>query len=217
MEIEIRPCAEEDATAVAELIYSAGMGHTEVSVYDLMLPGPPGPTRERLGVIRRMLTAETLNWLNHRFYRVACVGGAVAAALCTFDKDESRGRHLVEGFKEVGWSDGDLAAMAERMQPVFRVEPNIPEEAWIIENVAAFPEFRGLGIVTALLEDAVEEGERRGMTQMQISTFIGNERARRAYEKVGFRVSEEKTDLEFEDIFGTPGMYRMSMQVYRPT
>jgi GNAT superfamily N-acetyltransferase len=194
-------------------MYMAGQGHVERSIYDLIIPGAPGPTRERLEQMTRLLTTKKASWFHHSHYVVTEAGGSLAASLCSFNARQGGGKKLVAAFTKIGWSGADLHAMVDRMQPVFRVQPSLPRDAWIIENVATTLGFRGRGIIGALLEHAVEKGRDRGYGHFQIACMIGNTPAQRAYEKIGFRVVEELRDSEFERIFGTPGMSRLTMQL----
>jgi ribosomal protein S18 acetylase RimI-like enzyme len=74
-----------------------------------------------------------------------------------------------------------------------------------VENVATLPEFRRRGLVDRLMEEILERGRRRGATESDISVFIGNDSAQRAYEKCGFAVIAERHDPEFESVYRTPG------------
>ncbi len=47
--------------------------------------------------------------------------------------------------------------------------------------------FWGLGIGTALLRELIGEAERRGVRQTELDVVAENRRARRLYEKMGFR------------------------------
>ena len=47
------------------------------------------------------------------------------------------------------------------------------------------------------------------MSETQIGLLIGNEPARRAYLKHGFRHADEKRDPEFEAAVGCPGLERL--------
>jgi ribosomal protein S18 acetylase RimI-like enzyme len=49
---------------------------------------------------------------------------------------------------------------------------------------------RGRGIGTALLDFVDRELERRGIADIKIAVMVGNEEARRLYERRGFRVAE---------------------------
>src|SRR5436305_86715 len=54
---------------------------------------------------------------------------------------------------------------------------------WGIENVAALPEYRRRGLVTALLNEALRQGHEHGCKLAQITTVIGNDSAQAAYLK----------------------------------
>ena len=55
----------------------------------------------------------------------------------------------------------------------------------------------------------MDRGRKQGYKKVELGMFIGNDPAQRAYEKVGFTLSDESRDPEFEDLFGSPGMVRM--------
>ena len=213
MDLIIRQALSGDAGDIAYLSYLAGKGHVETSVYDLMIPGAPGPTAERLGLIGRMLTTDAKSWLHYSCYTVAALEGGAAASLCAFGKEEGGTRPLIVALQEVGWNEDDLAGMGERMQPFLRVEHRVPEDAWVIENVACLERLRHRGLTNALVEHAIDKGLERGYKLAQIEVFVGNTPAIRAYEKVGFEITGEKRDPEFERIFGSPGMYRMTLRL----
>lgn len=89
----------------------------------------------------------------------------------------------------------------------------IPDERWVIEWVATVPEFRGRGIVHELLGHILERGRERGYHGAQIGHLIGNESARRAYQRVGFTHVDEKRDPDFEAVLGSPGLARMHLDL----
>jgi ribosomal protein S18 acetylase RimI-like enzyme len=57
---------------------------------------------------------------------------------------------------------------------------------WIYD-ITVDIEFRGRGIGTMLMQRACEHFETRGVLGIGLMVLIGNEAARRLYEKVGFR------------------------------
>ena len=213
MDPVIRDAGSGDAAAVAYLMYLAGRGHVRTSVLDLLIPGEPGPTPERLGVIERLVKAETRSMFHYSFYRVAEVDGTVAASAGTYQKEETDDREFGAALLEVGWDRSDLQVMRERMDPFLAVNPSIPDATLIVENVAAFEGFRRRGLVIALMEDAISGGRREGFSRMQLSCFIGNTPAERVYEKAGFAVEDRYTGREFEEIFGCPGMSRFILRL----
>ena len=59
-----------------------------------------------------------------------------------------------------------------------------------------------------LLGEILERGAIAGHRLAQITYFIGNEPARRVYEKRGFRVHVARRSPEFEAALGAPGLER---------
>lgn len=58
---------------------------------------------------------------------------------------------------------------------------------WVF-NVLAHPELRGRGIVQAMLDRLADEARQMGLARLCIHVRADNLRARRAYEKAGFRL-----------------------------
>ncbi len=192
-------------------MYLAGRGHVRTSVLDLLISGEAGPTPDRLEQVEGLVRAQTRSMFHYSFYRVAEVDGEVVASACTYHKESPSIREFIGALEETGWDRGDLEEMGERMGPFLAVNPSIPDDALIVENVATLERFRRRGLTTALVEDAISRGHREGFPSMQLSCFIGNIPAERAYEKIGFEVVDRYSSRPFEEIFGCPGMSRMTL------
>ena len=115
--------------------------------------------------------------------------------------------------EKLGRSRADRVAAMERTQPFLSCAPEEAEGAWVLENVATSPEFRRRGLIDTLLRRALQEGCERGFGLAQIGVLIGNSAAQRAYEKVGFKVVDEKRTSAFEATFGCPGIRRLLQQI----
>jgi ribosomal protein S18 acetylase RimI-like enzyme len=209
LEPQFRSATADDAGAIALLAYYSGQGHCETSTSHLIPRGPPGPTAERIYMIRRLVGARTVSWLHHSHYEVAQVDGRVAASLGAFGATDSGNLQLIAALKETGWTDREIAAMSSNVRVYVRVEPSIPRDALMIENVATLPELRGRGLVSALLERALERGREQGYLRAQMACHIGNDAALHVYERAGFEITEVLADPEFEVVFGCPGMWRL--------
>jgi translation initiation factor 4G len=206
----IRPAVPEDASGAARLMYLAARSHVDTSIYDLTFPGS---MEERLSKLAALFTAQTRSWYHYSHYLVGESGGSVAGCLCGFNELEAGGKKVQEAYIEIGTDRAEGKAMFERLQPFNRVNPRHYEDTWVIEHVAVFPEFRGRGMVSALLLEILEQGRERGFKSAELNMLIGNTPAQRAYEKAGFVIVEENTDEEFMRIFGSPGMARLYMQL----
>jgi translation initiation factor 4G len=212
MDTVIRSAAPPDCERLAYLSYLAGRGHVRTSAYDLMFPGPYGPSSERLGAMAAILNSRSRSWFHFSNYTVAEVDGIAAASLCTFVKREGRNRPLFTALEEAGWTGDDITGMGVAMQPFIVAEPEVPDDAWVIENVGCYEQYRRRGLTNALLESAVAGGLELGRRRMMIGVFIGNLPAIHAYEKAGFAITAEKRAPEFARVFECPGMYQMTFE-----
>lgn len=210
MRSTIRPAIPGDAHEVAQLMYIAGKSHVEKSIYDLMWTES---MEVRLNKLQELFTADTRSWYHYSYYLVSEVGGGAAGSLCGFNDLEAGGPQLSQAFIEIGTDRSEGKAMYERMRPFHRVNPRHYEDSWVIEHVGVFPQYRGRGVISALLQEILERGRGLGYERAELNMLIGNEPAQGAYEKAGFTIVEENTDPEFEEIFGSPGMVRMLMEL----
>lgn len=209
----IRPAAVEDCRALAYHAYLAGKSHLDSSVYDFMFPGLPGPTDARLTLIENLLQTDVVSWFHYTFCSVAEVEGQVAASLCHYHNRDGAYNQIGPALVELGWEKEDLMAMLERMRPFFDVDFELGPDSVRIENVATSPKYRRRGLVSALLKDAAANARKGGFKNLQLGMFIGNDSAKDAYEKFGFRVVGEKTDKSFEELVGSRGMLQMQLDL----
>jgi ribosomal protein S18 acetylase RimI-like enzyme len=86
-----------------------------------------------------------------------------------------------------------------------------PHASWIIESVAVVPEKRGQGMVKRLFEALFDEGRRLGHSHVGISVTEGNEAAKRAYEKIGFRLYLTYGSDYFDGQFPGSSKYRLKL------
>ena len=88
------------------------------------------------------------------------------------------------------------------------------------ENYHAF--LRACGCAVALanalpmvsgLRHRNERARGAGYGRVQISFFVGNQAAERAYIKAGFKFAEEKRSPEFQAALGVPGLRRFARNI----
>ena len=206
----IRPAVPDNAAEVAKLMYISSISPVRNALYDLMFPGA---AEQRLEQLRGLYLADARSWFHFSHYLVAEVNGEVAAALCGYSEPEAGRLKLAEALPEIGWDEQEGIAFAERMEPILRVYPTFTDDVWIIENVATFPQYRRMGLINSLLKEIVKAGRDNGHMKVGLGIIIGNLPARKAYERIGFKLTEEYFDGSFEEIFGCPGMARMVLEL----
>jgi ribosomal protein S18 acetylase RimI-like enzyme len=204
--VSIVEATPEHAAFVAWVGLTAFRSHLERGFWDFMLGGDEA---HKLRYLEALAKTEQRHWAHRSPFIVAEVDGKPASALCGYLEEELGGPTLrmamVEANERTGMTEEESVAGFERAKSIMNVVPEHAPGAWIVENVATLPEFRRRGLVDRLMEEILERGRRRGATVSDISVFIGNDGAQRAYEKCGFEVVAERHDPEFESVYRTPG------------
>ena len=199
--VDARP---EHAPFIAWVTLTAFRSHLERGFWDFILDAPGD---QMLRFLEVLATTDREHWCHHSIFVVAEVDGRPVSALSGYFEEEHGGLRLRDAMAEANEKTGrtqDPAALARAMT-VLQVLPEHLPNAWIVENVATLPEFRRQGLVDRLMERMLARGRERGATTADISVFIGNDPAQRAYEKHGFATVAEKRHPEFETVYRTAG------------
>ena len=209
MNIETRSARAEDAPLLAWVMLAAGRSHMERGVWDIIISQPENKC---LTFLELLAVAEPHNMCHYSEFLIAEVDGRSAAALSGYDPREGLEAAVGEAIPGVvakmGLTEADMAAGEKGLAAFMTCHPDVYEGAWIVEHVAVLPECRRLGVISKLLTEILERGRRRGHGVAQVSCYIGNTPAQRAYEKCDFRFHDEKRHPDFEAEIGCPGMTR---------
>jgi ribosomal protein S18 acetylase RimI-like enzyme len=206
--VTIRPACSADASFIARNILASQRGPLPRGWFDIAL-GWDEP--QCLAFVEKLATARAVSWWHVSQFIVAEVEGEPAALLCALPASGTRAA-VRAAMEEVaggsGLSADELMAIFRRGAYTANCWVQGGEGEWLIEHVATLPNYRGRGLVQALLAHALAAGKEAGFAQASISFLIGNELAERAYAKAGFAFAEEKRDPAFEAITGSPGFRR---------
>ena len=201
----IRQGRPDDAAFIAHIVLLSQRGPRPLGWFDFALDQSERQVRDFL---TRIAVAKPRSWYHVSQFLIAEVDGKPAAALCAMPSRETRDTMrsaIEEAALAVGLSAADIFARGAYARGCW-VQGG--EEDWLIEHVAALSEYRGRGLVQALIDHALAAGGRAGFKQASISFLIGNEAAERSYAKAGFMFAEEKRDASFEARTGAPGFRR---------
>jgi GNAT superfamily N-acetyltransferase len=214
MAIETRPALAEDASFLAWVMQEAARSHLEKGVWDFIFPGQD---EQRLEILAKIATSERIHFCHFSRFRVLEVDGEAASALSGYENSQHGMEKLTPGMAEalsqLGWSPEEMLAAGGRGASFNATGYPNPDGLWIVESVATRPEFRGRSLIRRLLLEILELGREQGFTRAQIGYLLGNVRAKRAYEGVGFKWVEEHCHPSFEADYGTPGIARMQLEL----
>ena len=209
----IRPARTDDASFIARNILAAQRGPLPRGWFDIAL-GWDEP--QCLSFVERIAVAPTQSWWHVSHFIIAEVEGTPAAALCALPASGTGlvAKAAIEAIAtESGLDPSEVEAIFRRGAFTRNCWVQGGEGDWLIEHVATLPEYRGRGLVQALIDHALAAGAQVGFGQASISFLIGNEAAERCYAKAGFAFAEEKRDPAFEALTGSPGFRRFTRPI----
>lgn len=176
-EIVFRPATIADASALAVLVDIAGEG---MPAYMWSTLAAPGQSLLEFGRERAQRDTGGFSWRNAV---VAEMDAEVAACLVGYLLDDP-------------YDLGVLAETPEVVQPLVKLEAQAPG-SWYVNVLATFPEFRGLGIGTALLEIAESNGSEAGAPAVSVIVGSWNEEAARLYGRAGYEAVASEPAIPF--------------------
>jgi ribosomal protein S18 acetylase RimI-like enzyme len=209
MSIRIRRATKKDLDLLTWVMLAASRSHLDRGIWEYLNASDEAAT---LSFLRRLATTDTVHLFQWSLFLVAELDGEPGAAMCAYDSS-------TQGF-DVALHEMMAATAAERIDtedPEYVRRTNVmlsgfimdnpgpPGPRWVIENVATRPEMRRKGLVDGLLHQLLGHGRERGFEHAQISVFIENERARRAYIKAGFEPLAEQWSDDWRLEIGCPG------------
>jgi ribosomal protein S18 acetylase RimI-like enzyme len=162
----LRRATRKDARALAELIEYAGDG---IPGYLWSQSAKEGQPPIEVGIER--VLREEANF-SYRNAVVAEVDGRVAAMMLAYRLPEQ--------------SEVNLEELPDLLRPLEELEQKVPG-TFYVNALAAYPEYRGLGLGTKLLEAAHALASEAGCEELSLEVFDQNEDAVRLYERHGYR------------------------------
>lgn len=163
----IRPARKSDAAALAILVDIAGEG---MPAYMWSTLKEPAQSAFEFG---RSRAARETGGFSYRNATVADVEDEVAAALVGYRLDDP-------------YDTGDLNDLPEMVRPLVVLEAKAPG-SWYVNVLAAFPEFRGQGLGSTLLDVAEDQAKASGADTLSIIVASENKGAAKLYARVGYR------------------------------
>jgi ribosomal protein S18 acetylase RimI-like enzyme len=162
----LRRASRKDARALAELIEYAGHG---IPGYLWSQSAKEGQPLIEVGIERVLREGANFSYRNAV---VAEVGGKVAAMMLAYRLPEH--------------SDVNLDELPDLLRPLEELELKVPG-TFYINALAAYPDYRGLGVGTRLLEAAHTLASEASCNELSLEVFEQNEGAVRLYERHGYR------------------------------
>lgn len=216
MFVKIRRATEDDVSFLGWAIFTAARSQLAECPWSRILGISEDETRRFLV---RVSQTPTVHWCHVSTFWIADVDGEPAAAMSGF-APVTEGTEVLAcamlDVAELEFNDSKdrITQIGERLRTAVSGRPDDLPEVWAIENVVVLPTLRGRGLVDRLFEWVLDEGREKGFDRAQISCLIGNLWAQRAWERNGFEVVLQQTSLEFDKLFGAPGVKLLARDLW---
>lgn len=201
----VRPATPGDAAACAELIHLP-MGRVADFLFGFDDPALARRVLERL-------FAERANRFSHEFANVAQIEGQVAGLLLGYPEHAMQPMQL-SMFQQLSaiYDGGQMLRFLCRTLPLAQLTEAEAGE-FCIFSLAVRPQFQGRGIGTRLLHHAETRARLAGLAICSLGVEVGNDGARRLYERLGYQVAATVRVPHLEARIGYPGFHRMTKQL----
>jgi ribosomal protein S18 acetylase RimI-like enzyme len=165
-QFRLRPARKDDARSLALLIDIAGEGFGQY-----LWAQSAGPGEEPLGVGMKRARREE-GGFSYRNATLAEIDGRVAGLLLGYRLNDP-------------YDTGGLGSLPAMIRPLVELESCAPG-SWYINALAAFPEYRGRGLGTFLLNEADRRARAAGAKSVSLIVAEENAGAVRLYRRIGY-------------------------------
>lgn len=186
MEISLRPARSDDVERAVPLIYSSGP-----DAFEYVFGDAPG--------FLQMAFVDGAGEFGYRNHTVAIERGTLVGIGAAYSGDTSLLFTLTAArqiLRRYGMSGPAVMIRGLRTE---RVIPPPQKRMQYIGHLGVDPSVRSRGVGTRLVEYFLEEGRDAGLDTAELDVAVTNPRAEELYERLGFRVTEEReSSLENE-------------------
>ncbi|MEM7561912.1 MAG: GNAT family N-acetyltransferase [Pseudomonadota bacterium] len=177
--MEIRPATLDESLQLAELAQIAG---DNIPGFFWKDSQKPGQTLNQAGA--ELLSSENANF-SYRNMQTVWVDNRLAAMMLSYRLPAAED------------NDENPDDFPEFVRPMVILEQCVPE-SFYINMLAAFPEFRGRGAGTALLEASTQLAINAGCNQVTLEVFDNNDGAIKLYQRNGFEIIDQQPMIASE-------------------
>ena len=199
--VSFRPAALVDTPMAAQLIYAS----MERSADYVFSSDDPAKTKGYLA----KLFVQPRNVFSYDIAEVALLNGQAVGLLASYPGRLSKQLELPTGLQLV-----KVCGLGRFVRFVRRIVPlsaglDTQADEYYLETVSVLADFHGMGIGTQLLLRAEAKAQAEGLHKCSLGVEIGNDRAQRLYEHMGYRIVNSTKPDRSGGLSDPKGFHRM--------
>lgn len=196
--MNIRAAKVEDAEFISWAILESSRAGKKHGLFDLIF----SPSKDIIKSLAKLVSHETKTICHYSNFLIAEVDGKQAGALCGYDGYKISWENMSTALESMG-CQGDYK---DRISAFLMCEPVVEKNTIVLNFMITKEEFRGLGVVKALVKKVLLTARLKGFRKAQTDIEIGSIETQLAYEKMGFTKKEEKKSDYYLEEFGRAGI-----------
>jgi len=196
--MDIRAAKFEDAEFISWAILESSRAGKKHGLFDLIF----APSQDISKSLEKLITHDIKTICHYSNFLIAEVDGEQAGALCGYDGYKISWKNMSDALETMG-CQGDYK---ERISAYLMCEPEVEKNTIVLNFMITKEEFRGLGVVKALVKKVLLTARLKGFRRAQTNIEIGSVETQLAYEKMGFSKKEEKKSDYYLEEFGRQGI-----------
>jgi len=196
--MNIRTAKIEDAAFIAWGILESSRAGKKHGLFDLIF----SPSEDISKSLEKLVSSDIKTICHYSNFLIAEVDGKQAGLLCGYDGYKISWENMSGALETMG-CQGDYK---ERISAYLMCEPSVEKNTIVLNFMITKEEFRGLGVVKALVKKVLLTARLKGFRRAQTDIEIGSIETQLAYEKMGFSKKEEKKSDYYLEEFGRLGI-----------
>jgi hypothetical protein len=205
MNITIRKALQSDAAVLAQSMLISSRAGKKIGIFDLIFE-----TNDDTVLIERLQALAITEAKSHCHYSnflLASGAEKFSGTICGYEPRVATHDVFTKALAEVGVDEG----YQERIATYLLVEPSTDRQTWILDFMTVSEGCEPLPVFAELLKKSLLTARLKGYRKAQSMIEIGSYDIEILYEKLGFKVIDEKRSELYAEQFGRPGIKRLQM------
>lgn len=205
MNITVRKATENDADVVADAMLVSSRAGKKIGIFDLIFEtSEEAALKERL---RALALTQTKCYCHHTNFLLASGEQTYSGTICGYEPRMATHETFTKALSEIGVDEG----YQERIATYLLVKPEIDRQTWVLDFMTVSQGCEPLPVFAELLKKCLLGARLKGYRKAQTMVEIGSYDNQILYEKLGFKVIDEKRSELYADQFGRAGIKRLQM------
>jgi hypothetical protein len=206
MSITIRKAKREDAPFLAKMILQSSRADKKIGFFDYIFDDSNDD--EILEKLKNITLNDTQSYLRYDNFLVAEVDKKPVGTLCSYEPRVATREKFIQALKDVGAKDD----ISDKFKVLDECKFDINNRTLLFDILEEVEGYVDVGILKALMQKSLLSARLKGYRIAQTIVEIGSLETLMFYEKLNFKVKEEKKCELYKELFGRVGLMLLELE-----